>query len=254
LAALDDLDALARRRRLPRLQMQCLAERIRIHALGGRTETASRLVATLDKLGTAFQDDTLLLFMPQYRLATAISKAYVAFARHDLDEAEKQLLSADTLAEQLHRGHDTQRIKAMRAVAARNRDRAGALALLSEAISLANLGGNTRLLIDTHPLVMQMAEELSGTNGDLQATQTAVPSTAPPSPATAPVRQGLLTAKEAEILHLLDKGMSNKLIARTLDVSSETVKWHLKNLFQKLSAGTRRHAVDRARLLGLVND
>ena len=31
-----------------------------------------------------------------------------------------------------------------------------------------------------------------------------------------------------------------------------TVKWHVKNLFLKLSAGTRKHAVDRARLLGLV--
>lgn len=42
--------------------------------------------------------------------------------------------------------------------------------------------------------------------------------------------------------------------ARTLDISGETVKWHLKNLFQKLSAGTLRHAVDRARLLGLVGE
>jgi len=37
-----------------------------------------------------------------------------------------------------------------------------------------------------------------------------------------------------------------------LDISDETVKWHLKNLFSKLSAGTRKHAVDRARLLGLI--
>ena len=46
--------------------------------------------------------------------------------------------------------------------------------------------------------------------------------------------------------------MSNKLIARTLDVSNETVKWHLKNVFLKLSAGSRKHAIDRARLLGIV--
>ena len=46
--------------------------------------------------------------------------------------------------------------------------------------------------------------------------------------------------------------MSNKLIARTMGISDETVKWHLKNLFSKLSAGTRKHAVDRARLLGLL--
>jgi LuxR family maltose regulon positive regulatory protein len=62
----------------------------------------------------------------------------------------------------------------------------------------------------------------------------------------------MLTPKEAEVLALLDGGMSNKLIARAMSVSDETVKWHLKNLFSKLSAGTRKHAVDRARLLGLL--
>ncbi len=37
-----------------------------------------------------------------------------------------------------------------------------------------------------------------------------------------------------------------------MDISEETVKWHIKNLFAKLNAGTRKHAVDRARLLGLL--
>jgi LuxR family maltose regulon positive regulatory protein len=54
------------------------------------------------------------------------------------------------------------------------------------------------------------------------------------------------------VLKLLADGMSNKQIARVMDVSDETVKWHLKNLFIKLDAGTRKHAVDRARLLGLL--
>lgn len=46
--------------------------------------------------------------------------------------------------------------------------------------------------------------------------------------------------------------MSNKLIARAMGVSDETVKWHIKSLFLKLAAGTRKHAVDCARLLGLL--
>ncbi len=67
-----------------------------------------------------------------------------------------------------------------------------------------------------------------------------------------PLYNGPLTPKEAAILKLLNKNMSNKMIARALDISDETVKWHLKNVFLKLSAGTRKHAVDRARLLGLA--
>ena len=60
------------------------------------------------------------------------------------------------------------------------------------------------------------------------------------------VSGGLLTSKETEILQLLTKGLSNKVIARSMDISDHSVKWHLKNLFLKLEAGTRKHAVDRA--------
>jgi LuxR family maltose regulon positive regulatory protein len=64
----------------------------------------------------------------------------------------------------------------------------------------------------------------------------------------------LLTPKEAHILGLLNGGMSNKGIARALEISEQTVKWHLKNLFAKLSAPSRQHAVGRGRLLGLIPD
>jgi LuxR family maltose regulon positive regulatory protein len=77
-----------------------------------------------------------------------------------------------------------------------------------------------------------------------------------PAPAAAPaVAAGagaLLTPKEAHILGLLNSGMSNKGIARAMEISEQTVKWHLKNLFVKLSAPSRQHAVGRARLLGLI--
>jgi LuxR family maltose regulon positive regulatory protein len=62
----------------------------------------------------------------------------------------------------------------------------------------------------------------------------------------------MLTPKEARILALLAVGRANKEIARAMDIGEQTVKWHLKNLFFKLNAGSRKHAVDRARLLGLL--
>ena len=66
------------------------------------------------------------------------------------------------------------------------------------------------------------------------------------------MHSGLLTAKESEILALLARNYSNKEIARALDVGPATVKWHLGNLFGKLNVGSRRHAVQRARMLQLV--
>jgi LuxR family transcriptional regulator, maltose regulon positive regulatory protein len=38
-----------------------------------------------------------------------------------------------------------------------------------------------------------------------------------------------------------------------MDVSEETVKWHLKNLFSKVNAFNRKHAVARAKLIGLID-
>ena len=69
---------------------------------------------------------------------------------------------------------------------------------------------------------------------------------------TAVVQSGLLTAKEREVLALLARNYSNKEIARALDVGPTTVKWHLRNLFGKLNVGGRRHAVQRARMLQLI--
>ena len=62
-----------------------------------------------------------------------------------------------------------------------------------------------------------------------------------------------LTPKERSILLLLARNYSNKEIAKSIAVSDETVKWHLKNLFNKLDAGSRKHAVTRARTLGFIN-
>ena len=50
------------------------------------------------------------------------------------------------------------------------------------------------------------------------------------------------TARESEILGLLAKGMSNKLIARELDISEGTVKVHVKHLLKKLDLHSRVEA------------
>ncbi len=51
-----------------------------------------------------------------------------------------------------------------------------------------------------------------------------------------------LTSREYEILKLIAKGMSNKLIARELDISDGTVKVHVKHLLKKLNLRSRVEA------------
>jgi DNA-binding CsgD family transcriptional regulator len=64
-------------------------------------------------------------------------------------------------------------------------------------------------------------------------------------PSAAPSRRPL-TAREREILSLVASGTSNKGIARALDVSANTVKFHLAAVFDKLNAATRAEAVAEA--------
>jgi LuxR family transcriptional regulator, maltose regulon positive regulatory protein len=61
-----------------------------------------------------------------------------------------------------------------------------------------------------------------------------------------------LSRRETEILKLIAQGLSNKEIARSLDIGPETVKSHIKSVFAKLGVERRAQAVSRAQTLGLV--
>lgn len=49
----------------------------------------------------------------------------------------------------------------------------------------------------------------------------------------------LLTPREREIFNLLVQGLSNKLIAKELDIVENTVKVHIKSIFKKLNFKSR---------------
>jgi len=61
---------------------------------------------------------------------------------------------------------------------------------------------------------------------------------------------GSLTGRQREVLRLLAEGCTNREIARALDVSDDTVKFHLKNLFERLGVDNRTEAVVMASRLG----
>lgn len=61
-----------------------------------------------------------------------------------------------------------------------------------------------------------------------------------------------ISPRELTVLQALAAGRSNKEIAIALDVSPNTVKTHVANLFAKLGARRRTEAIRRARELGIV--
>ena len=58
-----------------------------------------------------------------------------------------------------------------------------------------------------------------------------------------PGQQCLLTPREMEVLGALIEGLSNKSIARKLEISQHTVKFHVESLFRKLEVNSRSQAV-----------
>lgn len=63
-----------------------------------------------------------------------------------------------------------------------------------------------------------------------------------------------LTARQIEVLALLARGRSNKVIARELDVAEATVKTHLTTIFKALNVSSRGEASAAAARIAKVRD
>ena len=72
-------------------------------------------------------------------------------------------------------------------------------------------------------------------------------------PATVEEPSEPLTAREREVLGLLGRGLSNKMIARELSISEHTVKFHISSIYAKLGVASRTEAMSRGARQGLIS-
>jgi ATP/maltotriose-dependent transcriptional regulator MalT len=70
---------------------------------------------------------------------------------------------------------------------------------------------------------------------------------------TSSLAASTLTTRELEILRLLASDLSGPEISRHLTLSLNTVRTHIKNIYLKLDANSRRAAVRRAAELGILH-
>ncbi|MBL0922962.1 MAG: response regulator transcription factor [Sphingomonadaceae bacterium] len=61
-----------------------------------------------------------------------------------------------------------------------------------------------------------------------------------------------ISARETEVLEMLAAGHANKVIARRLDISPNTVKTHVARLFEKLEVASRTQAIRKAQQLDIL--
>src|SRR5690606_22965315 len=113
-----------------------------------------------------------------------------------------------------------------------------------DVVNAISNGADGYLLKDTDPEVLleHIQRALSG-KMVLSEAVTQVLATALRRPAPkASAELNSLTNREYEILSFIAKGMSNKLIARELNISDGTVKVHVKHLWKKLDLRSRVEA------------
>ena len=258
LELLEGMYAVGVSRNLPRLRVASLADRVRLHAARFRTETCRTLVAELDALMASDAAPRGRLWRQSAEWMVHLAHANAAIAAQEWRRALEPLAQAEELATRMRLGRVRVEAMALRAFAL---DRCGekAVDVLREAIDLAETYGFARLFRDAHPGLGEWAARVQAARPATErearrdsglTTAAAALARAPATPRATPSQA--LTPKEREVLELLARNLSNKEIALAMQIGEETIKWHLKNLFGKLAAGTRKQVVRRAQLLGLL--
>lgn len=256
LELLGALDAVGTARRLPRLCIASRADQVRLHARRFRPETCRDLCVQIDTLLAAADAPPGRLWRRSVTLLREVAFAHAAIATQDWRRAAEALARADGAVQSVRLGRLHIELLGLRAWAL---DRCGerSLALLREAADLAAAYGLLRVFDDAHPALGDWVRQslAAGSTpagpGPLAAPLRTPPPAAPANRARATPSM-VLTPKEREVLELAARSLSNKEIGLAMQVGEETIKWHMKNLFAKLDAGTRKQVVQRARILGLL--
>jgi PAS domain S-box-containing protein len=95
----------------------------------------------------------------------------------------------------------------------------------------------TRVAVEISAVPLKRGERVVGVFGLLEERPDNVPVALPPH----------LTPRQVEVLRLLEQGRSTKQIAAELHLSTETVRNHIRRLFQALGVHSRLEAVAAAR-------
>jgi LuxR family maltose regulon positive regulatory protein len=254
-ALLEALYAVGVNRNLPRLCIASLADQVRMHAQRYRRETCRALCERLDYILAGGDVSKGPLWRRQVELLQAIAHAYAAIAAQDWRAALAQLELAGRRSADLKIGRMQIEALALRAYTLHRVGEDGAN-MLREAVDLARSYGLARLFADANPALGEWAERIIAEH-EPASVALAPKNTRASSGAKSAARATpsiALTPKEREVLELLARNLSNKEVARAMQVGEETVKWHVKNLFVKLSADTRKQVVGRAQLLGLLEE
>jgi LuxR family maltose regulon positive regulatory protein len=142
-----------------------------------------------------------------------------------------------------------------------------ALDSLTEAVGLAQADDRIQPFVEFGPRLADLLKELPAKNANADFVRRILDTLGgeeygeiprvssrqrPIQPASLQPAVDLLTGREQDILGLLADRLSTREIADELQISTETVKTHLKRIYRKFGVHSRRQAVSRAADLGFL--
>ena len=254
LAVLDDTALLARRRRMPRLERMARVWRIDLLAQSGMAAQARKELSSssLDKeMTAAFNGSVPLDWRFVEAAALAQARLHLAGGTVSSSAGQARLRRAAKILQTMGLHLPAWRVNLMsllleRRISGDGASEGDAESALTPIIEHGLNGFLMELGQQVVPVVQQLVGPLS------TQVQSALQKFS--GPAARPLRPVQCSAKELEVLSLLVAGQPNKLIARALGISVDTVKFHLKQIYRKLGVENRSSAVTIAIRQGVVAD
>jgi LuxR family maltose regulon positive regulatory protein len=255
--AADTLEAarrLAERHGIDAWLTRVRAWQARLAAAQGERWTATRW---LEECGLSAEDD---LGYPREFDHLTLARVLIALDEHDRASGLLERLLRE--AEAGGRGGRVVQILTLQALVlqAQNRE-PDAVATLRRALALAEPEGYVRTFADEGvPMVALLEQYLRArkaeppsAGGDASPEYVSRLLMALGHTSPAGMRVEPISEREIEVLRLLASGTPNREIAAKLFVSVDTVKSHLKHVYNKLGVHSRTQAVARARELDLID-
>jgi LuxR family maltose regulon positive regulatory protein len=252
---LQRLEEYGYRQQLDRVVAWSLYEQLRIALFLGNVAATTDLQRRLATLAARYGEEKHSS-RAEIVFANLLARAIIAFDQTEGDACLEIIDVAAAAALDHRRQLWTARLGMMRSlVLLRAGRRAEAIASGHESVKLAGDLGMMRTLAEfgehgQELIHLLLAEKPATAIAEyLQATARSIsgPKAAPKSVTIDKGQSELLSTREREVLDLLGKALSIKSIARGLDLSPGTVKWHLKNIYGKLGASSREDALSKVR-------
>lgn len=262
---LERMRQTALRRGLIRLERLCAALRAQSDALRRLGQTsphracvqrgADRSEAVPEWTAGAWRDNPSIW---REHHAAGVAKVFALLAR---ERAAEALRTLDDLLAAAAAGERRRHLRALRVLRAAVLSRLGeidtATATFTESLQSAIAEDDTQFLVDWGPVLWPLLQAALVWSRDLAAgsrvRHVLAAAIAAIRRARAVDARAELSARELEVLMELAQGAPNKVIARNLQMTENTVKFHLKSIFHKLEVRHRAEALYAARARGLLS-